>query len=364
MIKNLPASKKFSAGTVFVDFKKTIKNNSQKYNKIVIKYPSRLEAISLDPSKIAESSRDNIYTAGQIDFCVGVFKIISISTNKTGKINISQNTNRKSLVLHSALLMKRALETKIGFDIEVVSDRELRHCGLGSSSSIIQGVAAAINELFGNPIESLDLIHYMISNHGEEVDGSDEDLIQVQSVGGSGICGHFVGGIIVNAGRAVPIFRSNLPKKYKVVIGIPKSFSHPDSSELMNEELKNISGFKNTGKEFGGLVACRLINEAIPGIIQKDYKPCKDLIFDYRWNMGSIKNCSFVCPEIITIAEKMRPLKNDKDIVFLSLSSVGPGFFMITEKPKKAKLIFESLNMSTFTTNICNDKYKILERSL
>jgi predicted sugar kinase len=202
----------------------------------------------------------------------------------------------------------------------------------------------------------------MISNHGEEVDGSDSDLIQVQSVGGSGICGHFSGGIIVNAGKAVPIFRANLPKTYKVIIGIPKSFTHPDSNELMNKELDNMSGFQNTGKEFGGLIAYRLINEAIPGIIQKDYKPCKDLIFDYRWDMGSIKNCSFVCPEIIEIAEKLRPLKNNKDIKFISLSSVGPGFFIITEKPDLAKGIFEKLNMSVLETDIYSDKYKVVER--
>lgn len=364
MNKDLPASKIFQAGTIFVDYKKPIKHGEPKYNKIVIKYPSRLEAISLDPSKIAEKTNDNIYTAGQIDFCVNICKTISVSVNKTGEINISQHTNRKSLALHSALLMKQALKTKIGFDIDIVNDKELRHCGLGSSSSIIQGVAAAINELFGGPVQPLDLIHYMVSNHGEEVDGSAEGLIQVQSVGGSGICGHFVGGIIVNAGKAVPIFRANLPKTYKVVIGIPKSFSHPDSNELMNKELDNMTGFQNTGKEFGGLVAYRLINEVIPGIIQKDYKPCKDLIFDYRWDMGSIKNCSFVCPEIVDIAEKLRPLKNDKDVIFLSLSSVGPGFFIITEKPEKAERIFESLDMFVFTSDIYNDKYQIIEKSL
>ena len=364
MKSNLPSSKEFVAGTVFSTMPKCAICKLPKYQELCVKYPSRLEAISLDPSKIAEQSADNIYTAGQIDFCIDVFNEIHIKTNENGTINIGRSTLRKSLVLHSARLMQKATGCSLGFDIDVKSNLDFRHCGLGSSSSIIQGVAAAINELFGCPIKPLDLIHYLISNHGEEIKGNDEKLIQVQSVGGSGICGHYKGGLIINAGKAVPIFCINLPEDYKVVLGIPKSFNHPDSNTLMNKELENMDGFKNTGKKYSYEVAYRLVHEAMPGLVIGDYKPCKDLIFDYRWDMGSIKNCSFVCPEINEIAEKLRPLKNDKDIEFISLSSVGPGFFAITKNPTKAVRIFSGLKMNTFTANIYNGKYKITKKVL
>jgi predicted sugar kinase len=363
MKNNLPNSSTFIAGTVFNELKNLPKKVAPKYRSVTINFPSRLEAISLDPSKIAEYFVDNIYPAGQIDFCVNICKTIKVKLRKDGEIKITNNSPRKSLILHSAKLMKLALNTECGFNIDIKTELELKHCGLGSSSSIIQGVAAAINELFGNPIKPLDLIHFMTSNHGEEIDGDDERLIQVQSVGGSGICGHFNGGIIVNAGKAVPIFRANLPRRLKVIIGVPKSFSYPDSNELMSKELENMDGFKNTGERFAGIIAYRLINEAIPGIIQKDYKPCKDLIFDYRWDMGSIKNCSFVCPEIIEIAEKLRPLKNDQDIIFMSLSSVGPGFFVVSENAEKARKIFKELGMKVYNTDFHNSKYKIIERT-
>ncbi len=361
MNNNIPCSKKFLAGTIFVDFKKYLGSPAPKYNFISIKYPSRLEAMSLDPSKIAEHFNDNIYPAGQIDFCVNICKTISIKLRHDNKVVISNPSSRKSLILHSARLMKKILNTKYGFNIDIKNDLELKHCGLGSSSSVIQGVAAAINELFGKPIKSLDLIHFIISNHGEEIDGDDNHLIQVQSVGGSGICGHYNGGLIINTGKATPIFRANLPSDFKVIIGVPEQFSYPDSNELMNREIKNMDGFKKTGYNFAGKIAYRLINEAIPGIIHKNYKPCKDLIFDYRWDMGSIKNCSFVCPEILGIAEKLRPLKNDPEIIFISLSSVGPGFFIISKNAERAQRIFSELNMKTYVTDIYNNKYKIIK---
>jgi len=88
----------------------------------------------------------------------------------------------------------------------------------------------------------------------------------------------------------------------------------------------------------------------------------KDFIFDYRWDMGSINNCAYAYPEVVKIAEKLRPLKNDKDIKFVSLSTAGPGFFIVTKKVEKAKKIFSSLNMAIYVANIYNGKYKILKK--
>jgi hypothetical protein len=88
----------------------------------------------------------------------------------------------------------------------------------------------------------------------------------------------------------------------------------------------------------------------------------KDFIFDYRWDMGSIANCSYAYPEIMEIAEKMRPLKNDKEIEFVALSTAGPGFFIATRNVEKAKNIFADLDMKTYVANIHNEKYQIIER--
>jgi predicted sugar kinase len=332
------------------------------FSEISLKYPSRLEAISIDESKIAEYTADNIYTAGQIDFCIAVYKTIKVSLRLDNEIKITDSSQRKPLILHSALLMKAALNTDYGFNIDVSADLDLRHCGLGSSSSIIHGVGAAINELFGNPIAPLDLVRYLVSNHGEEISIGDERIIQVQSVGGSGLCGHFEGGLIVNAGKCVPILRKKLPDTWKVVLGVPKNFTINDSESLMEQELENIDGFITAGKKYAKDISYRLVNEVLPDLIENRYKSCKDLIFDVRWDMDSNKNCSFVYPEIMEIAEKLRPLKADNDVKFVALSSVGPAFFIITGEPNKAKRIFDDLEMKSYLIDIHNGKYEVKER--
>ena len=72
--------------------------------------------------------------------------------------------------------MQKALDISTGFSVVVDADIDLRHCGLGSSASAIQGVGVAINELYNNPIKSMDLIRYLAGNHAEEIDGDDYDI--------------------------------------------------------------------------------------------------------------------------------------------------------------------------------------------
>lgn len=354
--------KVFPIGEVFVELKNKPINPVLKYHQIKIKYPSRLDSACTDPGKIYENSSDNIYSAGQINFCVDICKNISIKARNDRKINIFGLKKRKTLILHAVKLMQKALNIKNGFDVEIQNDLELRHCGLGSSASIIQGIGATINEMYGKPIKSLDLIRYLAGNHGEEIDGNDKNLIYVQSVGGSGICGHFGGGLIILTGHCVPIVSVKLPKRLKVVFGVPNGYKHPDAGTLIPKEIQDSSKFKKTSKLFSKEIAYRLLNEAIPELLDGNFKPMKDFIFDYRWDMGSIKNCSYAYPKIMEIAEKLRYLKNDADIEFVSLSTAGPGFFIITDKIEKAKNIFNKLDMKVYVADIYNDKYKILEK--
>jgi predicted sugar kinase len=277
---------KFVAGTVFVGLRNPPENPRRKFDEIAIKYPSRLDSACTDPGKIFEYSSENLYAAGQINFCVDICKAISIKARDDNEININGLPQRKVIILHAVKLMQKVLKIETGFDVSIENDLELRHCGLGSSASIIQGVGAAINELYDNPIKPMDLIRYLAGNHGEEIDGDNEHLIQVQSVGGSGVCGHFQGGLIILTGRAVPIVTVDLPSDLKIVFGVPTKYAHPDANYLILKEVQNIPKFKKVSNNFAYKIAYRLLNEAIPELIDGNNKPMKDFIFDYRWDMG------------------------------------------------------------------------------
>lgn len=348
-------------GTVLVKYTKPVFCPPLK--SVTIKYPSRLDSACTDPGKLYSiTPDDNIYPTGQINFCANICKTITVSPREDEEIRIRGNYERKALVLHAAILMRKALGITNGFNIDIDADMDLRHCGLGSSASAIQGVGAAINELYNNPIAPMDLIRYLAGNHAEEIDGDEDHLITVQSVGGSGVCGHYEGGLIIMTGRAVPIVKVKLPEDLKIVFGIPNEYTHPDANDLISKEVNVASDFEKASNDYSREIAYRLLNEAIPELIDGNYRPMKEFIFDYRWDMGSIKNCSYAYPKIYDLAEKMRYLRDDDDIDFIFLSTAGPGFCMITRNVEKARKIFEDLNMKVITSDVFNDKYKIIER--
>ena len=350
-----------NVGENLVKFKKPV--SCSPFQKVTIRYPSRLDAACIDPGKLySVKPVDNIYPTGQINFCVNICKNITVEPREDNIIIINGNYGRKSLIKHAIILMQKALDIPTGFSVTVDTDIDLRHCGLGSSASAIQGVGAAINELYNNPIKSMDLIRYLAGNHAEEIDGDDEHLVFVQSVGGSGVCGHYSGGLIIIAGRAMPIVRVNLPRELKIVFGVPNEYLHPDANILITDEISVSKNFEKASIDFSREIAYRLLNQSIPELLDGNLKPMKDFIFDYRWDMGSIKNCSYAYPQIVELAEKMRYLRNDDDIDFIFLSTAGPGFCMITKNTEKAKSIFEGLNMKTFITDIHNGKYKVIEK--
>lgn len=351
--------KPFKIGTIFNKFSRKIVPIKRKYSRVVIKYPSRLEAMAIDPSKIAVNNNLQ-YTPGQIDFTVKIFKTVTVEILKEENIiKISNRSKRHTLIKHAVALMKSAIGFKEGLFIDVEEQIALRHCGLGSSSGLIASVACAINELFGNPITNKEMVKYLAQNHGEEIDGS--DLINpVQCIGGSAACGTYQGGLIIIAGENTVVKTMEIPEDYDVVIGIPKDFTYPDSKYLMDKEIENLDKFLECGRKYGSTIAYRLFHECFPDIENGSIKAIGDLIFDYRYKMGSIKNCSFVYPPIIKMANSLVFLKEKELTEVLTTSSVGPGMFAITKNADVCEKAFKEKGFNTIRSKIHNASYEIV----
>jgi len=351
----------FKVGTVFNPLEHSVGALSNAKQFVRIAYPSRLGAMTLDPSKIANNN-NLVFPAGQISFSVGIYRNIEATITDTGDITVSNDTPRASIVKHAGIIMQKALDFKCGVHLRVIPEHDIRHSGLGSSGSTLAGTMAAVNELFGNPIPPLELAQYCAHNYGEEIDGDNQRLMPVQSIGGSSLCGLIDGGVIIVAGEAVPIYHRVLPDDIKVVIGIPKDYKSLDAEKLIRAEVDNMEGFQQSGDEYADRIAYRLVHEVLPGLTFGNLKPCKDLIFDFRWNMGSIRNCSFVYPRMVEIAESLRDLKDDGRVDIIAPSSVGPAFFGLTKDPDYLISRFEEQDLSTYVTNIHNGRYLVKER--
>jgi len=349
----------FKVGTIINPFKGSIRNASPIYSEVSLNYPARLNAMALDPSQI-DVSEKGIYKPGEIIFSIDIFKNVSISIRPDKEIIISDTSPRKQLIRHAVLLIQQALGVDDGLDIDVETI-DLRHCGLGSSSGLIASVAAAINELYGLPIKKTDLIPYLAQNHGEEIDGNNDQLQHVQCIGGSAASGLACGGMKIIAGESVPIATMNIDSSYCVLIGIPNDFVAPDAQYLMELEISNMSKFVATGNKYRDKIGYRVTHEVIPAMINNNLQDASSLVFDYRFDYGSIENCSFVYPRTIEIAKGIRYLYQDGIADTLALSSVGPAFFAITRYPEKCRPAFEENNLKIYEAKIVNDGYKIVK---
>jgi len=353
----------FKVGTVFNPIDLQSLDLRPKFKTIEIKYPSRLNAMALDPSKIA--ANDNLqYSPGEIILKIQIYKKVKVSIIDNGGIIIDEKSKRHSLIKHATLLMRKALNVSDGYGIEVENENEIRHAGLGSSSGLISSVACAINEIYGNPISPDDLIQYLAQNHGEEIDGEPNLLSPVQCIGGSAAAGLSSGGLIVLAGKNRVIAHMNIGNEYAAVIGIPSDFKELDSQDLLKEEIKNFDKFIQCGKKYGSLISYRMLHSVLPAMTQGDIRPLGDLVFDYRFDMGSIENCSYCYSRLPEIAQSIRFLKEDGVADMLAISSVGPAFFAITKQPEKCSEIFQREGMVTHTAEIDNQRYQVLNRSI
>ncbi len=356
------------AGHVFNKFNNYNKVIAKlKYNKINISYPCRLDAMAINPAAVCYND-SMIFTPGEV--VVSIQKYINVKINVIapdgGKLLMLGTSKRKVLIKHAYLLMCKALNINPSLEITVDDDDIPKHCGFGSSSSTIAAVASAINELYNCPILNCDLIQYLASNHGEEVSDEDEDNLKVvQCIGGGATNGLTEEGIIIIAGKATTI--AKMKYKSDVLICLPNDFVQKDAKTLMELEEQNLWKFKKTGEKYSEKIAYDLLHKALPDMQKGSIKKLAEVVFNYRFNMGSNENCSFVYDKLIDLSNKLRKLYEEGKCTFLALSSVGPAFFALVKndnQKKECKNYMESLDLKVIETSICNTKYIVNNNSL
>ena len=352
------------AGYIFNPYpKKENINRYLKYRQIEINYQCRLDAMAINPAAVCYNS-DMIFTPGEVVISLKKYINVKIKviSSEGGVITISDKTKRKSLIKHSYLLMCDALNVNPSLEIDVDDGDIPKHCGFGSSSSTISAVASAINELYNCPIINADLIKYLASNHGEEINDKDENNLKVvQCIGGGATNGLIEEGIIIIAGKSTTI--AKMKYESEVLVAFPNDFVQKDAKILMELEEKNLWKFKKTGEEYAEKIAYDLLHKALPGMVNGSIKELADVVFDYRFNMGSNENCSFVYDGLMKISDGIRKLYENNYCEFLALSSVGPAFFAMVKneiQKEKCKEVMEQLNLKVFESSICNTKYIVV----
>lgn len=329
------------------------------YKNVCIQYPARLNAMAIDPSGITEN-HNMTYSPGEIVFSTCLTIEVEVSLLNEDVVIFKGDKRRTSVVNHTCQIMKQALKYDGGFEVEIRNAHSFRHCGLGSTGSIQAAIGVAINYLFGNPILKGQLIRYLAQNYGEEIDGDDENLMPIQCIGGSAASGIFEGGVLVLAGENTVIAKGTIGEEYTVILGIPEDYVYSDSKSQFEEEEKNIYKFLETGNKYKNEIAYSVLHKFLPAVINEDLKVMGDVIFEYRYNKGSIKNCDYTYAKLPEIMENLKFLKLENHVDVLSISSVGPLIFAIGKDVDLCEKEFNKNNLKVFKTKINNESFKVL----
>lgn len=350
----------FKVGTIFNPIVDCNTVTEPINRKVTILYPTRLNAMAIDPSKIVKNNNMK-YTPGEVVFSTQIFIEVTVEIIDENEIYVNDTMReRESVIKHVCLIMKEALKYQKGFSITIKNYHSLKHCGLGSTGCIQAGVATAINELFGKPIRSETLIRYLAQNYGEEIDGDLEHLNPVQCIGGSAASGLTKGGVLVLAGENTVIATGEINEEYSVLIGIPNNYMFEDSKSQFEEEKENLGNFLECGKKYRNEIAYNILHYFLPAMYVQDVKTMGDVIWDYRYDKGSISNCSYTYPELPDLMDRLMFLKKEGYAEVLAISSVGPAIFAITKNANKCIETFEKYDIRTILTKIHNGTYKVV----
>jgi len=353
----------FKSGTIRNSFDgKLVYEAILKHSSVSIKYPTRLNAVPLNLSNFVPNEK-YIYPVGEI--LVSINKFINVTTkylgNDSGILNISKSTKRKALVNHAYKLMCIALDISPSLYIDVNDDDVLKHYGFGSTGATISAVCCSINELYGNPMKHLDMIKYVMSNYGEEIDDGIENLRIVPSFGGSIATGVTRGGIIVITEMGVPIGTTTY--NGQVIIGVPNDYLPSRANEAVNAEVENFGSY-NIEQDYehkeSYIVSYNLVHKALPRLAHGDISILSDMIFSQRFTNGGIKQCSFIFPRVNEIAANIKHLYENGKCDMLSMSSAGPAFFVLVSNENYVKECIEQFNeqnMTVIMTSVCNNMY-------
>jgi predicted sugar kinase len=322
-------------------------------------YPSRINAMALDSSKIVPNG-DGAYLAGELLIACDLPRHVEVTIVDDGPaVQTAPDCDHPILAKHAALLIRTALGVHERLQIRVTAPDLPPHLGLGSSSGQIAAVAAAVNELYGRPLPARQLVKFLARNHGEEVDGDADHLLPVQCLGGSATAGLIPGAVQVIAGAQVPLLQAPLPDGTHIVLGMPRDPVIWDARTSLAAEAEYFDAFAATGRTYGPKIAYRLLHDAWPALIDGALRPLGQLLFDYRFRMGSIANCAFSHPDLLATAAKVEHIFTDETADVLTLSSVGPTFAAITRTPQQCEEAFANAGLRTLHCQPCSNGYTL-----
>ena len=281
---------------------------------ITVRAPGRIHLTVLDMNRFSPGHPGG----GGLGFAIAVYAQATVRCQASG---YDIQYSRPAIIEHFLRLFSIVTGYTGGFSVQA-QDHDYKHVGLGSTSTILIAVAAAVNQAVGSPLNRDQLRILIGNNYVEETEGG---LVAYGFETGVGPAVSSYGGMAVMGDELTLVYRHEFAADKHVHIVIPpssiSSAGEEEFSLLMNK-ARTLDYRDREQKAY-----CTLM-DFIPALNAGDLIRMGDVMWEIEFRgskRAEVEHHSF---ELYHYMNKLRKA----GLEFVGMSSVGPSIAIITRK--------------------------------
>jgi beta-RFAP synthase len=282
------------------------------------KAPGRIHLTVLDMNRFAPGHPGG----GGIGFAIDVYAEVEVRCIDNG---FEINYSRPAIIRHFLSVFSKTVGYTGGFAV-TAKDHDYKHVGLGSTSTILTALSAAVNRALGDPL-TLDQLRILIGNN--YVEETEEGLIAYGFETGVGPAVSGRGGMAVLGDNLTIVHQHPFAEGKNVHIVIPPSSISSAGEEEFSLLMNKARSLDYRDRE---LKAYIVMMDFIPALNRGDLKKMGDSMWEMEFRgskRAEIEHHSF---ELYQYMHKLRK----SGLEFIGMSSVGPSIAVITDMSRDA----------------------------
>ncbi|MBO5349055.1 MAG: hypothetical protein J6A89_04480 [Clostridia bacterium] len=283
-------------------------------NNIEAKFPGRVQMCPLDFT----SFEFGIPAGGGYGVPIEMNNYIKIKTAE--KDTITGNEDKKILVNHYVILMKKILNIDVGLEIDIKLDNIAKqHFGVGSSASIAAAVCYSINYMCGNIISVNKLVEIISNNYVEIY----KNKLTFGMTTGVSLHSILRGEFVIVANDADLIYSKKVPNGYKIIL-INTNLKRDDMDKP--ENIEQINRSRELDIEYQKIRSELFLMKIIPELNKDNWKTLFKYNTSFQLNGGQLGVIESYENQGKIIKDIINYFSNFEDMM-IGVTSVGPTVF-------------------------------------
>jgi beta-ribofuranosylaminobenzene 5'-phosphate synthase len=285
--------------------------------KILVKAPARIHLTVLDMNRFAPDHAGG----GGTGFAIQCYCTAEVACTKKG---VQIDYSRAPIIENFVAVFSKAVGYKGGFLIKA-TDHERKHVGLGSTSTVMIAVAAALNEAVGKPLTTTELRQLIGHNYVEE---TKENTIAFGFETGVGPAVSTTGGMAIMGDELALVYHHPFAEGYQVYIVVPPTDISSAGTQEFDLLMNKARTLDYRDRE---LKAYLFLMDLAPALERNDLKKIGDIIWEIEFRgskRAEVEHHSY------RIYQYMAMLR-EAGLEFVGMSSVGPSIAIVTKKDRK-----------------------------